>query len=38
MEEIVTEFEKSADCSIQVSYGSDQKVKRPPTVGATLLL
>jgi hypothetical protein len=27
-----------ARCSIRVRYGSDQKLKRPPTVGAALLL
>jgi ABC-type molybdate transport system substrate-binding protein len=36
--EIAADFEKSAGCSVRVSYGSDQKVKRPPSVGATLLL
>ncbi len=36
--EIAADFEKSAHCSVRVSYGSDQKAKRIPTVGATLLL
>jgi ABC-type molybdate transport system substrate-binding protein len=38
MKEIAADFEKSAGCSVRVSYGSDQKVKRPPTVGARLLV